>query len=88
MRDYNILLPAQQPIIEVYDTPQQKGNTLDCGVAVMYVIRQYFEQVPITKAIGESELPAMRTEIVKTLLNWAKHRDYYEDQFMKRKRVA
>lgn len=69
MRAYDIVLPCDDPIIEVEDTPHQSGNSVDCGVAVMYIVRQYFEQVPIIKEIGESELPKMR----------AKEKDYYED---------
>lgn len=74
-------------IIEIEDTPQQRG-TVDCGVAVLYTIMKYFEQVPISRAIGEEELPEMRTEIVKAHLNWARDMEYYEDQLMKRTRVA
>lgn len=88
MREYDIILPCQEPIIEVGDTPQQRGSFVDCSIAVLYVIRQYFEHVPITKEIGESELPEMRSNIIKTLLNWAKSRDYYKDQFMKRRRLG
>lgn len=69
MREYEIILPYHEPIIEVEDTPQQRGSSVDCGVAVLYIIRQYYEQVPITKEIGESELLEIRTEIVMTFLN-------------------
>lgn len=88
MRAYDIIIPCNGQIIEVDDTPQQRGNSVDCGVAVLYIIWKYFEQIPITKAMGEEDLPEMRTEIIKTLLNWAKHRDYYEDHLMKRRRVT
>lgn len=88
MRTYNILLPCDQPITVVEDTPQQRGNSVDCGVAVLYVMRQYFDQSPVSKKISEEELPEMRTEIVKSLLNWARNKDYYEDQLLKRRRAA
>lgn len=61
-------------LIEVDDTPQQRGNFVHCGAAILYIMRQYLEHVPISKKIGESELPEMRTEIVKTLMNYARGR--------------
>lgn len=88
MREYSIVLPCHEPIIVVEDTPQQRGSSVDCGVAVLYVIRQYFHQIPVTRDMGESELPEMRSDIVKTLLNWANGRAYYEDQLMKRRRLV
>ncbi|KAL7148757.1 hypothetical protein ABFS83_06G200700 [Erythranthe nasuta] len=48
----------------------KKDDSVDCGVVVVYLIKKLFEQQPIIKDEVESEIPAMRTEIVKTFLHW------------------
>lgn len=79
-------------IQETYARKQEKwchttieGNTIDCGVTVLYVMKQHYDQVPISKKPG-SELPKMRIEILKTLLNWTKGKEYYTHQMFKRRR--
>lgn len=71
-RQYGIPIPWDVPIIEDVNAPQQNRTSVDCGVAVLYIIKRYYEQESIIKELAETELTAMRTDIVETFLNWAK----------------
>lgn len=55
-RQYGIPLPWDEPIIEDENAPQHNCTSVDCGVAVLYVILKYYEQQPVIKADAESEL--------------------------------
>lgn len=76
---YDLLLPIDKPIVPNENTPQQLKTSVDCGVAVVYIINQHFQQVPISKKEGEKELSKLRTHIVSKLLSWAGTRDFYAD---------
>lgn len=84
-REYNIPRPWDGHFVVDENAPQQKSASVDCGVAVLYVISKYFEQQPVVKKVAEDELDAMRTNIVETLLNWAKGQSYYVGQLKKRR---
>lgn len=45
-------------------------------------------QVPITRKEGQRELAHMRTEIVKTILDWGHGREYVADQLRKKRRTG
>lgn len=59
------------------NSPQQEHGSLDCGVAVCYVIRQFYRQQPIDTKPAETEIRVMRTEIVETLVRWGVEEKYF-----------
>lgn len=83
---YELILPVHEPLVPIEDTPQQSKTSSDCGVAVMYIIKQHFQQLPISRKEGESMMSKMRTHIVTKVLEWAGSRDFYSDQMLKRRR--
>lgn len=78
------MLPIDEPIVPIEDTPQQMKASVDCGVAVLYIIKQHYHQCPISRKEGERVLGKMRTHVVTKVLEWAADRDYYADQLPKR----
>lgn len=87
MRPYDIILPLDGTIQQIVDTPQQDGG-MDCGVVVLLLMKKFFQQISITQKECEKELPHMRTEIVRTILNWGNGREYVADQLRKKRRTA
>lgn len=57
-------------------------------MAVLYVISMYYEQQPVIKKVAEDDLASMRTNIVGTLLTWAKGKTYFVDQLRKKRKVT
>lgn len=48
----------------VLDASQQDHVSVDCGIDVLYIIRQYFRRHQVVKKDFEMEIQSMRTEIV------------------------
>lgn len=88
MRHYDMLLPCEEPIVEIHNTPQQRNTSVNCGVAILYLIRQHFHQAPISKEAGEQALPNMRAEIISTLLTWGKGKEHYTDMLLRRRQFT
>lgn len=49
----------------VMDAPQQRPGSLDCGVIMLHIIRQYFRQQPIHRVSAEDG-NTMRRGIAET----------------------
>ncbi|KAL7116798.1 hypothetical protein ACP275_03G028200 [Erythranthe tilingii] len=67
-RYHKLDLPYDEKVVLMNNVPQQKSDSVNCGVVVCYIVRQYFENKIITKAQGVKDIPNMRKEIVETLL--------------------
>lgn len=75
-----------EEIEQVVDSPQQAPGSLDCGVIVCYIIRQYFRNEEVGSKLPKSECRRMRADILHTFLNdelnsWngEKHKDQAEE---------
>ncbi|KAL7090377.1 hypothetical protein ACP275_12G037100 [Erythranthe tilingii] len=73
---YNIDINFDFDIEVVKDCPQQ-NNGRDCGVHVLYCIKQIFRQQPIDPISASDDLTNMRKEIVETFLEWG-NKEYDE----------
>ncbi|XP_012835073.1 PREDICTED: uncharacterized protein LOC105955822 [Erythranthe guttata] len=62
-------IPIGQPL-KVELSPQQKAGSTDCGVIVLYIIREYFLQMPLEVKEAEEGVAEMRKDIVVHLLNY------------------
>ncbi|KAH7834305.1 hypothetical protein Vadar_014715 [Vaccinium darrowii] len=56
-------------IEQVLDCPQQAPGSLDCGVIVYYIIRQYFRNEEVRSKLPKAECRRMRAEIVHTFVS-------------------
>ncbi|KAF7121289.1 hypothetical protein RHSIM_Rhsim13G0177800 [Rhododendron simsii] len=77
-----------KPIQLMEDIPQQGHSTLDCGIVVCYVIRQYFRNEPISSQLPEGGCQKMRSDILHAFLSdennsWSLERQMNEDDEMK-----
>lgn len=60
-----------------YDhAPQQYANSVDCGVVVLYIIREFFRHKLILRSEAEDGVRIMRTEIVEALVNYSSDEQY------------
>lgn len=68
-----------EPLLKTeLNAPQQDHGTVDCGIFVMYIIRQYFRQQSIKNQEARKEInKSMRAEIVETLIKWGCHDKYF-----------
>ncbi|XP_012854423.1 PREDICTED: uncharacterized protein LOC105973928 [Erythranthe guttata] len=48
-------IPLDATLEEVEDSPQQEYDIEDCGIFVLYIIRQYFRQQPVDKLDAEKK---------------------------------
>ncbi|KAG5565763.1 hypothetical protein RHGRI_001621 [Rhododendron griersonianum] len=62
-----------EPILTVQDCPQQEDSSLDCGVIVCYIIRQYYRNEEIAPILRKAACQKIRSEIVKAFLTGAAH---------------
>ncbi|KAG5515137.1 hypothetical protein RHGRI_036245 [Rhododendron griersonianum] len=60
-----------EPIVTVQDCPQQEDSSLDCGVIVSYIIRQYYRSEEIEPTLRKAACHKMRSEIIKAFLSGA-----------------
>lgn len=74
-KHHGIVVPFSnaRPLLgTMLNSPQQEHDSLDCGVAVCYVIRQFYRQQPIDTKPAETEIRVMRTKIVEMLVcSWS-----------------
>lgn len=69
MKHHKFSFPYEEEITPVHDAPQQEPGSLDCGLFVLYIIRQYFKQQQVVKDIADVEVKNMRTEVVQAILH-------------------
>ncbi|KAG5538895.1 hypothetical protein RHGRI_019441 [Rhododendron griersonianum] len=62
-----------EPIVTVQDCPQQEDSSLDCGVIVCYIIRQYYRNEEIVPILRKAACHKIRSEIVKAFLSGGVH---------------
>ncbi|KAG5564092.1 hypothetical protein RHGRI_000314 [Rhododendron griersonianum] len=60
-----------EPIVTVQDCPQQEDSSLNCGVIVSYIIRQYYRSEEIEPTLRKAACHKMRSEIIKAFLSGA-----------------
>ncbi|KAH7846480.1 hypothetical protein Vadar_014472 [Vaccinium darrowii] len=55
-------------ITKVKNSPQQSADSLDCGVLVCYIIRQYVKNEQVEESISKEQCNDLRAEILNTFL--------------------
>lgn len=69
-------LPYDEEIILIEDAPQQECGSVDCGVVVLYIIKQFFTNEPVLKKVAERDMKKHASQYGCHFLHWGRDAEH------------